>query len=105
MKQEDIETLEILGHVYFLQGRAKEANIVFNGILALNDNNESALRHLAALSLDEGNGSEALRRIDACASADSALWLMRAKALHMEDRKAEAAESMAEYVRRNQADR
>ena len=109
LERECIETLEILGHVYFLQGRPTEARIVFNGIQALDEGNESAVKHLAALDLEEGDGNGALRRLEACASltvkhadgSDPRLWLMRAKALQLEGRDAEAGESLAEYIRRN----
>jgi len=109
LDRECIEALEILGHVYFLQGRRAEACIVFNGILALEEGNQSALKHLAAMSLEEGAGGEALLRLEACASlagkdgggADSRLWLMRAKALSLEGRSAEAEESLAEYIRQS----
>ncbi|MCL1916667.1 MAG: hypothetical protein FWG17_08210, partial [Desulfovibrionaceae bacterium] len=60
LERECVETLEILGHVYFLQGRPREARIVFNGLLALDEGNESALKHLAALDLEEGDGRGAL---------------------------------------------
>jgi predicted Zn-dependent protease len=113
MERECIEALEILGHIYFLQGRPKEARIVFNGILALDEENASARKHLAALSLEEGFGSEALSRLEeysALAEKDAGgpdprLWLMRAKALHLEGRAAEAGEALAEYVRRSQAEK
>jgi predicted Zn-dependent protease len=109
LERECVETLEILGHVYFLQGRPREARIVFNGILALDEGNESALKHLAALDLEEGDGRGALRRLEACASQtgkhvggpDPRLWLMRAKALQLEGQNAEAGENLAEYVRQN----
>jgi predicted Zn-dependent protease len=109
MDQECIEALEILGHVYFLQGRPAEAGIVFNGILALDEGNQSALKHLAALSLEKGGGSAALSRLEAYASSakndaegpDPRLWLMRAKALSLEGRSGEAVENLAEYVRRS----
>ncbi|MDR0467148.1 MAG: hypothetical protein LBH94_07310 [Deltaproteobacteria bacterium] len=111
--RECIETLEILGHVYFLQGRSAEARIVFAGILALDAGNESALKHLAALDLEEGNGGDALRRLEECASLakardggpDPRLWLMRAKALQVEGRNAEAGENLAEYVRRSNTEK
>ena len=109
LDHECIEALEILGHIYFLQGRPREARIVFNGILALEEGNQSALKHLAAMSLEEGAGGEALSRLEACVSLaekdaggpDPRLWLMRAKALHMEGRSAEAGENLAAYVRRS----
>ena len=107
LERENIEALEILGHVYFLQGRQTEARIVFNGILALDEDNRAALKHLAALSLEEGAGGEALLRLEAYASlaekdageADPRIWLMRAKALHLEGRNTEAEDSLAEYMR------
>ena len=113
LERECIETLEILGHIYFLQGRSREARIVFNGILALDEGNESALKHLAALALEEGNGGEALRRLEACASLaekhidgpDPHLWLMRAKALQLEGKNEEAGENLAEYVRRSNTEK
>jgi predicted Zn-dependent protease len=102
-----IEALEILGHVFFLQGRQTEARIVFNGILALEEDNQVALKHLAALALEEGAGGEALLRLEACAflakkdagQADPRLLLMRAKALSLEGKTAEAGENLAEYMR------
>jgi predicted Zn-dependent protease len=113
LERECIEALEILGHVYFLQGRPTEARIVFNGILALDEDNASARKHLAAISLEEGSGSEALARLEAYAALaekeaggpDPRLWLMRARALNLEGRAAEAGDNMAEYVRRSQADK
>jgi predicted Zn-dependent protease len=109
LERECIEALEILGHIYFLQGRSTEARIVFNGILELDEGNQAALKHLAALSLENGAGAEAMRQLDVYAAlveketggADPCLWLMRAKALHQEGRAAEAGESLAEYVRRS----
>jgi predicted Zn-dependent protease len=109
LERECIETLEILGHVYYLQGRPREARIVFNGILALDEGNDSALKHLAALDLEEGDGGGALRRLEACASRgekhpdgpDPRLWLMRAKALQLENKNSEAGENLAEYLRRS----
>jgi predicted Zn-dependent protease len=109
LERECIETLEILGHVYFLQGRPEEARIVFNGILALDEGNESSLKHLAALSLEEGAGNEALLRLEACAALaakgagapDPCLSLMRARALNLLGKSAEAGEHLAEYVQRN----
>ena len=109
LERECIEALEILGHIYFLQGRAAEARIVFNGIVALDAGNESALKHLAALSLEEGAGGEALARLEECFAlaekdagrTDPRLWLMRAKALHVEGKRAEAGKSLAEYVWRS----
>ena len=108
LDQECVEALEIMGHVYFLQGRKTEARIVFNGILALDEYNQSAIKHLAAMNLEEGAGGEALGRLEACVSLaqkdakgpDPRLWLMRAKALYLEGKAAEAEESLAEYVRR-----
>ena len=113
LARECIEALEILGHVYFLQGRPREARIVFDGILALDEDNESARKHLAALCLEEGSGNEALSRLDACAALaekaagapDPCLWLMRAKALHLEGKAAEAGENLAEYVRQSHAEK
>jgi predicted Zn-dependent protease len=113
LARECIEALEILGHVYFLQGRPREARIVFNGILALDEDNESARKHLAALSLEEGSGSEALSWLEAYAALAEkdaggpgpCLWLMRAKALHLEGKAAEAGDNLAEYVRRSQAEK
>jgi predicted Zn-dependent protease len=113
LERECIEALEILGHVYFLQGRGAEARIVFNGLLALEEGNESALKHLAALSLEEGAGGEALLRLEACAAMakkdsgghDPRLWLMLAKALHMEGKPAAAEENLAEYVRRSKTEK
>ena len=106
MDQEVVEALEILGHVYFLQGRPREARIVFSGLLALDEGNQCALKHLAALNLEEGAGEEALRRLEASAfsKADPRLWLMRAKALSLEGRSAEAGENLAEYMRRSGAE-
>ena len=107
LDREGLEALEILGHVYFLQGRRKEARIVFNGLLTLDEGNQCALRHLAALNLEEGAGEEALARLEALAFSaekdepDPRQWLMRAKALSLLGRSAEAAENLAEYVRRN----
>ena len=113
LERECVETLEILGHVYFLQGRSVEARIVFTGILALDEGNESALKHLAALDLDEGDGGSALRKLEAYASLaekhigepDPRLWLMRAKALQLEGKNAEAGETLAEYVRRSNTEK
>ena len=107
LEREHIEALEILGHVYFLQGRGAEARIVFNGILALDEGNRSALKHLAVLSLEDGQGGEALRRLEAYAAladkeaggTDPLVRLMRAKALSLEGRAAESGENLAEYVR------
>ena len=109
LDQECLEALEILGHVYFLQGRKTEARIVFNGLLALDEGHQSALKHLAALNLEEGAGGKALLRLEACAlgaekaggDPDPRLWLMRAQALSLEGRQAEARESLAEYVKRS----
>jgi predicted Zn-dependent protease len=113
LERECIEALEILGHVYFLQGRPTEARIVFNGILALDEDNASARKHLAALSLEEGSGGGALSRLEAYAAVaekedgglDPRLWLMRAKALNLEGRTTEAGENLAEYVRRSQTEK
>jgi len=113
LERECIEALEILGHVYFLQGRPKEARIVFNGILALDESNESAWKHMAALSLDEGAGSEALSRLETCfalagkntGEPEPCLWLMRARALSLEGRAVEAGENLAEYARRNHTEK
>jgi hypothetical protein len=109
LEREGIEALEILGHIYYLQGRSSEARIVFNGLLILDEGNASALKHLAALSLEEGAGGEALSWLEAYGTLaekgadglDPRLWLMRARALSLEDRAAEAGENFAEYVRRN----
>ena len=111
LEQECIEAIEILGHIYFLQGRQVEARIVFNGILALDAGNESALKHLAALSLEEGDGAGALRRLEEYASVarkqsgepDPRLWLMRARALSAEGKSAAAGEDLAEYMRLSNA--
>jgi len=111
LDREAIETLEILGHVFFLQGRPAESRIVFMGLLVLDDGNVSALKHLAALSLEAGDGGEALTQLEACQASgeaggpDPRLWLMRAKALNLEGRAAEAGESLAEYVRRSNVDK
>ena len=104
LPQEQIQALEILGHVYFLQGRPREARIVFNGLLALDEANASALKHLAALDLEEGQSGKALRLLDDYArraqEAPPALWLMRAQALEQSGRKDEARQTMAEYLAR-----
>ena len=104
LDREGLEALEILGHVYFLQGRRKEARIVFSGLLALDEGNQCALGHLAALGLEEGEGEEALARLEdldfSAEKADPRLWLMRAQALSLLGRGEEAAENLAEYVRR-----
>jgi predicted Zn-dependent protease len=113
LERECIEALEILGHIYFLQGRFREARIVFHGILALDEDNTSARKHLAALGLEEGSGSGALARLEEYSALaekeaggpDPRLWLMRAKALNLEGRTAEAGENLAEYVRRSQAEK
>ena len=113
LERECIEALEILGHVYFLQGRPAEARIVFSGLLALDEGNESALKHLAALSLEEGDGSGALQRLEACAAVaekqggrlDPRLWLMRAKALQVEGKSAEAGQNLSEYVQRSNTEK
>ena len=107
LDKECIEALEILGHIYFLQGRPAEARIVFTGILAWDANNQPALKHLAAMSLEEGAGSEALSRLERCVSLaakepggpDPRLWLMRAKALSLVGKAAEAGENLAAYMR------
>ena len=104
LTREYMETLEILGHVYFLQGRAREARIVFKGILALDALNQSALGHLAALDLEEGAGENALHRLEAYAQAQAegspapAFWLLRAQALRQTGQTGEARQAMAEYL-------
>jgi predicted Zn-dependent protease len=113
LEREHLEALEILGHIYYLQGRPKEARIVFNGLLVLDEENEPALKHLAALSLEEGDGGGALSRLKACfalaekdaGGPDSRLWLMRAKALNLSGQATEAGEDMAEYMRRSKAEK
>lgn len=113
LEKEGVEALEILGHVYYLQGRPEEARIVFNGLLVLDEGNESALKHLAALSLEEGAGGEALSRLEAyfalaeknASGPDPRLWLMRAKALSLEGRTAEAGENLAEYLKQSNTEK
>jgi predicted Zn-dependent protease len=102
LPREHIEALEILGHIYFLQGRAKECRIVFKGLLVLDEGNTSALGHLAALELEEGRGEDALRLLDAYMSgerkASPPVWLMRAQALALAGRVDESRRSMAQYM-------
>jgi predicted Zn-dependent protease len=113
LEKEGIEALEILGHIYYLQGRPAEARTVFNALLVLDESNASALKHLVALSLEEGTGGEALSRLEAyfalaeqdADGPDPRLWLMRARALSLEGRTAEAGESLNQYVQRSNAEK
>jgi predicted Zn-dependent protease len=106
LTREYMETLEILGHVYFLQGRFKEAGIVFKGILAMDAQNRSALGHLAALDIEEGAGENALRSLETYARTQKqeepapAFWLLRAQALRQAGQTEEARQAMAEYLAR-----
>ncbi|MDR1945583.1 MAG: tetratricopeptide repeat protein [Desulfovibrio sp.] len=103
LQREQIESLEILGYVYFRQGRAKEARIVFEGLAALAPENEVALGHLAALAVERGDGAEALRRLDAYVAEypdrkhEPALALLRIRALRLNGREDEAEKMLTEY--------
>ncbi|MDR2503067.1 MAG: hypothetical protein LBD82_01565 [Deltaproteobacteria bacterium] len=106
IQREQIESLEILGHVYFMQGRPREAGLVFHGLLSLKQDNFCALKHLAALALERGDGAEALRHLEKCAAVldkerdpmPPPLLLMRAKALRLAGREGEARQAMSEYL-------
>jgi predicted Zn-dependent protease len=103
--QEEVEALEILGHVYFRQGRMREAHIVFAGLLALAPENEVARRHLAALALDRGDGGETLRLLDAYmegrpeSNREPAVLLLRGQALRRIGRNDDAEKVFAAYLR------
>lgn len=93
---EEIESLEILGHVYFRQGKLAEARTVFEGILAVEPANPIARRHLAALALEKGDGEDALRHLEFCSvtredgKREEAVPLLRAQALRLAGRAGEA---------------
>ncbi|MDR2051043.1 MAG: tetratricopeptide repeat protein [Deltaproteobacteria bacterium] len=93
---EHIESLEVLGHVYFRQGKQAEARTVFEGILALLPDNPVALKHLAVLALERGEGEEALRLLEIYAVAhdggreEEAVQLLRVQALRLTGREPEA---------------
>lgn len=103
LEQEDIESLEILGHVYFMQGRAADAAVVFRGLLALAPDNLSALKHLAALALEKKDGAEALQFLDAYIARggdrEPAFLLMRVQALTAAGRGVEAGQAAETYFK------
>ena len=105
LDQEDMEALEILGHVYFRQGRLKEARIVFEGLLALAPENRTARKHLAALALERGEGEEALRHLEDWnegkpeGSLEPAALLLRVQALRLTGRNSDAQQVFAAYLR------
>jgi predicted Zn-dependent protease len=95
-QREQIEALEILGHLYFRQGRAAEAHTVFAGILALEAENKAAQKHLAALALERGDGQEALQRLSG--HTEPAALLMRAQALRLAGQTGEMEKVFRDYL-------
>jgi Tfp pilus assembly protein PilF len=106
---EQIECLEILGHVYYRQGKPTEARTVFEGIQALDPGNRVALKHLAVLALERGDGATALRLLNAYAltqvgtEREAAVVLLRVRALRLIGRKPEADRMFKAWIGAPQA--
>jgi Tfp pilus assembly protein PilF len=102
IQREQIEALEILGHMYFRQSRPAEARVVFAGILALDAENKTAQKHLAALALERGDGAEALQRLAAYANGqepgEPAALLMRVQAMRLAGRTDEVEKVFRAYL-------
>ena len=104
--REQLAALEILGYVYFRQGRLDQAKAVFEGMLALEPGQARPRKHLAAIALAKGDAGEALLHLDAfmsgraLSSAELPALLMKAQAYWMAGRREEGIAALSEYTHR-----
>lgn len=96
--------LHVLGHLFLRMGRFVQARKLFAALLALDGGDRQARASLAAACLSLGEGAEALKHADLAIGAgplstrDAALHLIRARALSLCGRGAEAAAAVEAWL-------
>ena len=108
INEDDRRTLAVLSFLFLRMGLAKEANRIYEAIVELSQPGSADRRFaeagLAALAVEAGDGKAALAHINAAlasgrlATNDSALHLIKAQALWLQDRREEAAAARDEYL-------
>ena len=101
---EQRKTLHVLGYLFLRMGQFQRAKRIFSALAALDPEDRWARRNLAALAVQEGNGALALQHLQTAmdkeilSSRDTALHLLRAKALWLEKRKDEARRAVDAFI-------
>ena len=97
-------TLHVLGYLFLRMGHYDRARRVFAALAALDPHDRWARRNLAALAVQAGDGATALRHLQTVlnqgplSTRDTALYLLRAKALWLEGRKEEARRALDAFL-------
>ncbi len=100
-------SLHVLAYMLFRMGQEARARKIYAGLVALASGNKpdrKALTGLAAISIEKGEGAKALEYLRAAmegavlSSKHAALYFMKAQALWLEGRNAEAEAAKDEYL-------
>ena len=102
-------TLAVLGYLYFRMGRNDAARRIVTLLVSASTEKTDRLSRqayalLAAVAIEDHKGEVALRHLHAAmdgvllSSRDAALYLLRARALWMLDRKDEARDAVQQYM-------
>ena len=101
------QSLHVLAYMLFRMGQEGRAWKIYSGLAALapaNKPDRQALTGLAAIAIEKGEGARALEFIRAAmegavlSSRHSSLYLMKAQALWLEGRTAEAEAARDEFL-------
>ena len=96
--------LHVLGYLMFRMGRGDSATRIYGTLVTLSDGSDRrALAGLAALDIERGDGARALAHVRAAmdgplSTRDAVLYLLKAQALWLEGRQAEARAARDEYI-------
>ena len=101
------QSLHVLAYMLFRMGQEGRAQTIYEGLAALapaHKPDRQALAGLAAIAIDKGEGAKALELLRAAvegavlSSRHAALYLMKAQALWLEGRTAEAEAARDEFL-------
>ena len=101
---EQRRALHVLGYLMFRMGRGESASRIYGTLVTLSAGpDRRALAGLAALDIERGDGARALTHLRAAMDGplptrDAVLYLLKAQALWLEGRQAEARAARDEYV-------
>ncbi len=104
---EQTQALLVLAYLMFRMGREESAERLYKGLLALSENSRAdadARAGLAAIAIEKGDGAAALAYLApvlknaALSSVQAVLLLLKAQALWLEKREAEARAALNDYL-------